>query len=187
MVYTLNIYHFRTINMYETFHIVCVIFITWAQKGNLRKLITIYLIVFLYVQTYWIYLGEIGSHQDIFHFTKIKSISPSFFLFHQDFLDFTKSPPISPSENFTKSLTKCGWPFGLGLELRKFFTNIRNFFTNILFHQHSFTNIHLSFNLFRALMLVKVFHQHYNFTNIPKFFSPTYKSFSPTYKNFSPT
>ena len=108
MVYTLNIYHFRTINMYETFNIVCVIFVTWAQKGNLRKLITIYLIVFLYVQTYLIYLGEIGSHQDIFHFTKIESISPSFFSFHQDFLDFTKSPPISPSENFTKSLTKCG-------------------------------------------------------------------------------
>ena len=64
--------------------------------------------------------------------------------------------------------------------IRKFFTNIRNFFTNILFHQHSFTNIHLSFKLFRALMLVKVFHQHHNFTNIPKFFSPTYKNFSPT-------
>ena len=90
MVYTLNIYHFRTINMYETFHIVCVIFITWAQKENLRKLITIYLIVFLYVQTYWIYLGEIGSHQDIFHFTKIKSISPRFFRFHQESADFTK-------------------------------------------------------------------------------------------------
>ena len=29
-------------------------------------------------------------------------------------------------------------------------------------------------------MLVKVFHQHHNFTNIPKFFSPTYKNFSPT-------
>ena len=90
MVYTLNIYHFRTINMYETFHIVCVIFITWAHKENLRKLITIYLIVFLYVQTYWIYLGEIGSHQDIFHFTKIKSISPRFFRFHQESADFTK-------------------------------------------------------------------------------------------------
>ena len=62
---------------------------------------------------------------------------------------------------------------GLGLELR-------NFFTNIPFHQHSFTNIHLNFNVFRAYMLVKVFHQHYNFTNIPKNFSPTYKNFSPT-------
>ena len=100
MVYTLNIYHFRTMNMYETFHIVCVIFITWAQKGSLRKLKTIYLIVFLFVQTYWIYLGEIGSHQDIFHFTKIKSISPRFFQisprvrrFHQVRI----SPRVSPS------------------------------------------------------------------------------------------
>ena len=76
-----------------------------------------------------------------------------------------------------------GQGLGFGIRVRDFhqYTKIFHQHTKF-FHQHtsSLTFFHQHQLIFWTLMLVKFFHQHYNFTNIPDLFSPTYKNFSPT-------